>query len=171
MRSRIAVSRIVLPSAAAVVFAACGKALGTGWDWNRMRTTPHYESYGASSFFRDGKAMQLAPAGTVPREVDTSATLPDTARGRSRYRIYCAVCHGDRADGISVVASDMDPPQPGSLLTPAVRALAPGRLDSIVAQGDGRMPSFGDALDQGDRRAVIAYLAGLERRANARGPQ
>ncbi|HEY4101679.1 MAG TPA: cytochrome c [Gemmatimonadales bacterium] len=151
----------------AVAACDCAKPMGSGWDWNRMRTMPRAESYGASGFFRDGKAMQLAPAGTVAWAVDSSTAAVDTARGHARFAIYCAVCHGERGDGVSVVASNMDPPRPPSLLTAAIRSLPADRLDSIISSGYGPMPAFGDALDHSDRRAVLAYLSTLQLRAAA----
>jgi mono/diheme cytochrome c family protein len=39
------------------------------------------------------------------------------------------------------------------------------QLDSIITNGYGPMPAFGDALDRSDRRAVIAYLSTLQLRA------
>jgi mono/diheme cytochrome c family protein len=154
----------------ALVAGACGKPLGSGWDWNRMRTMRRAESYGASGFFPDGKAMQLAPAGTVAWAADSSAAAVDTARGHTRFTIYCAVCHGERGDGTSLVASNMDPPRPPSLLTAAIRSLPTEELDAIITNGYGSMPAFGDALDRSDRRSVMAYLSTLPLRAAAAPP-
>ncbi|MGH7524975.1 MAG: c-type cytochrome [Gemmatimonadales bacterium] len=149
---------------------ACHERMGKGWDWNRMRSQPKYTTWGKSGFFADGKAMQLPPAGTVSREsaadtADHGAGANDTVLGASRFRIFCALCHGDRGDGVSVVASNMEPPRPPSLLGDSVRRLSPDRIDSIIDHGYGRMPALSPALSAADRRAVITYLRELQRHA------
>lgn len=149
---------------------ACHERIGTGWDWNRMRSQPKYVPWGKSGFFADGKAMQLPPAGTVSRESagdlgESGPGAEDTILGASRFRIFCALCHGDRGDGVSVVASNMEPPRPPSLLVDSIRRLSAGRIDSLINRGNGRMPALGAALSAADRRAVIAYLRALQRHA------
>ena len=152
---------------------ACHARMGNGWDWNRMRSQPKYTPWGKSRFFRDGKAMQLAPAGTVSREsaadtADRGLGTDDAVLGASRFRIFCALCHGDRGDGVSVVASNMGSPRPPSLLSDSVRQVPPDRIDSVIDHGYGRMPALGPALSAADRRAVIAYLRDLQRQVPTR---
>ena len=154
----------------AVVAGACSDRIGHGWEWERMRSQPRYEPYGASRLFPNGMAMQPSPAGTVARE---SASLADppwgtgvanaatVKRGASRFAVYCAVCHGARGDGKSVVASDMDPPRPPSLLVPPVRTLSAHDLVRVMTDGVGRMPSYAAELSAADRWAVAAYIATL----------
>ena len=82
----------------------------------RMSDQPRYDVYQSSRFFRNGMAMQLPPAGTVARDavldparatgrtasggylaaVPLSVTPELLQMGRSRFHIYCAVCHGAR---------------------------------------------------------------------------
>jgi mono/diheme cytochrome c family protein len=153
--------------------AACSDRVGRGWDWARMRAQPRYEAYGPSAFFADGKAMRAPPAGTVSRESGDSATaVPNdftraavVARGADRYAVFCGVCHGERGDGESLVASNMDAPRPPSLVDSARRALGPARLYTIISHGYGRMPAFASALSAADRWAVAAYVVALQRGA------
>jgi len=152
----------------ALVSAACSDRVGHGWDWERMRTQPRYEPYGPSALFPNGMAMRVPPVGTVTRE---SVSLPDAPwgagavsaaivqPGASRFAIYCAVCHGERGDGVSVVASNMDPPRPPSLLVPPASTLSARDLVRVMTNGFGRMPSYAPELPARDRWAVAAYIA------------
>lgn len=161
--------------------SACSDRVGSGWDWERMRVQPRYAPYGASAFYPDGKAMQAPPAGAVPREAvaraetdsaDTTllaatllAAMPAAQldRGATRFHIFCAVCHGERGNGVSVVASNMDDPKPPSLLAASIRALSAARLYAVISDGFGQMPSYASELSAADRWAVIAYVRALQR--------
>jgi mono/diheme cytochrome c family protein len=156
---------IVAAAVTGLVAAGCSERMGRGWDWNRMRSQPRYQAYRGSRFFADGMAMQLPPAGTMSREMGAAVTvLPAAAmlaRGSSQFRIYCAVCHGDRGDGVSVVAGNMDDPKPPSLIVPPVSALPVSAIVSVIATGMGPMPSFAQELSPADRVAVAEYVKTL----------
>jgi len=163
---------------AAVAFAAigCSERIGRGWDWNRMRNQPRYEPYRGSAFFADGKAMQLPPVGTVSRERGaesvTRFVVNDAviAQGAVQYHVYCAVCHGDRGDGVSIVASNMDPPRPPSLIAPPVSLMPARVIATAIANGAGTMPSFAAELAPADRQAVAAYVRMLQSAATPDAP-
>ena len=170
--------------------AACGllvacreRSTRERWDFERMREQPRYDVYESSRFFPDGRVMQRPPAGTVPREQivgrpmltegatdgtpATTVPVPVTpqllALGRTRFAIFCAVCHGVRADGSSIVASNMHNPAPPSLLTPRAREMPPGTVYRIISHGLGRMPSYAAEMSEMERWAVVAYLGALQR--------
>ena len=136
-------------------------------DFERMRQQQRYDVYQASPVFSDGKVMQTPPRGTVPREAATGGGgVPFTPavlqQGRGRFEIYCAVCHGAGGFGGSIVASNMDPPRPPSLRTPAMRARPPAYFFSVISKGLGRMPSYAFALSVEQRWAVVTYLRTLQ---------
>jgi mono/diheme cytochrome c family protein len=157
---------------ALVTLAACRgqREDGRGWDWNRMQVQPRYGAYDASRFFDDGRAMRTPPVGTIAREAsdgdiaDSVATnMPAVtpaflARGRDRFGIHCAVCHGEAMDGRSLVASNMDPPRPPALRGPGARVLTPEMLYAVITHGFGRMPSYASELPEPDRWAVVAWV-------------
>jgi mono/diheme cytochrome c family protein len=151
----------------ALMLSACSERVGQGWDWKRMRLQRRYDAFGANAMFADGSAMRAPPVGTVARETLPTGMRPQTdlVRGASRYHIFCAVCHGERGDGVSIVASDMDDPKPPSLVASPARDLAPDKLFETITTGVGRMPPFASQLSAADRWQVIAYLAELQRRA------
>jgi mono/diheme cytochrome c family protein len=155
---------------ATLAIAGCSERMGKGWDWNRMRMQPRYEPYRGSAFFADGKAMQLPPAGTISRESDVGAlsatplivTSAALERGATQYHIYCAVCHGERGDGESIVARNMDDPKPPSLVTAPASLMPTSVVAAIISNGIGPMPSFSSDLSPIDREAVAAYVKTLQ---------
>ena len=175
MTCKLAVPAICGCILASVMLAGCSEHIGKGWDWNRMRVQEKYQPYRQSAFFPDGKTMQLPPQGTVSREagallapreplVVTPAVI---ARGESQFQIYCAVCHGERGDGNSIVARNMGAPLPPSLIVAPVSALPTSRIVLVVTDGLGRMPSFAAELSPLDRIAVAEYVKALQREAGA----
>lgn len=182
-------ARVILPMAALLLLAACdGIQPVVDRALQRMRSQPKADAYGASPVFPDGKVMQPPPAGTIAREdgLDSAASagldaegtyvarvpLPETpallARGRSRFRIVCAACHGAGGFGGSVVAENWwPPPRPPSLRTGAAAVLPVGQLYQVVTSGFGRMPPYGPDLSASDRWAVVAYALTLRARPPA----
>jgi mono/diheme cytochrome c family protein len=96
------------------------------------------------------------PVATVPLPL-TAATL---ARGRSRFEIICAACHGVLGDGESQVALNMSLRRPPSLH--AYRDVPDGHVFRVITHGFGLMPSYAPALSVEDRWAVVAYVRALQ---------
>jgi mono/diheme cytochrome c family protein len=154
-------------------------------DFERMRVQQRYDLYGKSRAFANGAAMQAPPAGTLTRESGRTgfaaaagesggqslATIPIPvtpavlARGKGRFTIYCAVCHGPAGFGGSLIAEDMGQPRPPSLRAGAAATLTPGALFRVITFGFGRMPAYAPQLTVEDRWSVIAYLEQLRRTA------
>ncbi len=167
-------------------------------DLERMIDQEKAEPYETSRFLPNGRVMQDPPAGTVPRErvlgdpgftdgvvdgrlldhipVTVDAAL--LARGRDRFDIYCAACHGVLGDGDSEVARRMDLRKPPSLVDLTFRPLVtsgpageatpptgnrygPGGIFRVISNGFGLMPHYRAELPPRDRWAVIAYLRAL----------
>jgi mono/diheme cytochrome c family protein len=150
-------------------------------DWSRMITQPKLQPFGATDLFADRSAMRPLPAGAIPREwiadparrtgltaegdALDAPPLPVTRalleRGRERFAIVCAPCHGIAGDGDSVVARAMQRRRPPSLHEPRLVALTPGALYRVIAAGYGVMPSYRTLLPTDDRWAVVAYVRTL----------
>ena len=177
---------------AAVLCVVCGCRLDqsvTDRALERMSEQPRYQAYQSSRFFRNGMAMQLPPAGTVARDAEldparatgrtgsgiylTAVPLSVTPQllqmGRSRFHIYCAVCHGAGGYGGSVVASNLAERRPPSLRSAQVRSLPAGFFYDVIRRGLGRMPSYASELPVDQRWAVVAYVQQLQRTPKA-GP-
>lgn len=150
-------------------------------DWSRMITQPKLLPYGEAAMFPDGRAMRPLPPGAVPREwiADPALRAGQTAagdvdsvpvpvtralldRGRRRFAIACATCHGIAGDGDSAVARNMQRRRPPSLHEPRLVALTPGALYRVIVDGYGLMPSYAKLLTPDDRWAVVAYVRTLQ---------
>lgn len=164
---------------AVLVIAGCENPV-TKIGFERMVDQPRGKSYKASPYFRDGRLMRTPPAGAVPidsvgsrareRGLDGNAyvaAIPVTvdrallARGRDRFEVYCAACHGSTGDGDSVVAHHMSLRKPPSLVDEPVRSFPPGRIFEVVSEGYGLMPAYASVLAVDERWAVVAYLRAL----------
>lgn len=175
MKRHMSVTVLYACAVLILVITGCSEHMGKGWDWNRMRVQQKYEPYRQSKFFADGKTMQLPPPGTVSREGGALLMQPAPllvtpaviARGKAQFGIYCAVCHGERGDGNSIVARNMGPPVPPSLISPPVSSLPASTVVSVVTDGFGRMPSFAAELSPLDRVAVAEYVKTLQQGAGA----
>lgn len=163
-----------------VVIASCDNG-GSTPDWSRMITQPKLSPYGETNLFSDQRAMRPVPEGAVAREqagdpelrtgrtaegnevlaVPVPVTRALLERGRARFQIACAVCHGVAGDGDSVVAHNMQRRRPPALHEPRIAALTPGAMYSVIVDGYGLMPSYAAMLGVEDRWAVIAYVRTL----------
>jgi mono/diheme cytochrome c family protein len=145
-----------------------------------MQRQPKYRAYQASEASPDGLAMRHPPAGTIPfgkipdAAVATGlgpdgrplerAPLPPTAallaRGRNRFEVLCAACHGVLGDGQSQVAINMALRRPPSLH--AYRDVPDGHIYRVISEGFGLMPPYAAALSIEDRWAVVGYVRALQ---------
>jgi len=174
-------ARLLRPAALAAALAALAGCPAL----DPMQQQPKYEAYEASEFFADGLAMRAPPAGTVPFRslVDPAvatgrgpdgkpvavAPVPVNAalleRGRKKYDVHCAVCHGLLGDGDSQVAMNMSLRRPPSLHL--YRDRPDGYLYQVIQEGFGLMPSYAHELAVEDRWAVVAYVRALQLSQNA----
>lgn len=84
-------------------------------------------------------------------------------RGRQRYQIYCAVCHGQDGEGRGMVVR-RGFPQPPSLLSERLRKAPAGLFVATMANGVGAMFAYGDRVPPDDRWAIAAYIRALQLR-------
>jgi len=137
---------------------------------NNMVKQPRYDAYGAAPLFADGKVMQAPPDGTVARDAPLGAltaqrpamSLALLDRGRERYGIYCAMCHGLDGSGDGTVTA-RGFPRPADFIAPDQRALTEGQVFAVISQGYGTMFGFADRVPAPDRWAIAAYVQALQR--------
>lgn len=150
-------------------------------DLQRMVDQPRFTAYEACSICPEGTIMMEPPAGTVARDGELASSYPGRTgpggeymqripialdasvlvRGRNRFDIYCAACHGRLGNGISQVAENMTLRKPPNLLAPPYTTYPPGRMFAVITEGFGLMRSYAAELPVADRWAVIAYLDAL----------
>ena len=168
----------------ALVAAALVAATGCRQD---MHDQPKLEPYESSEFFTDGRASRPlvpgtvargrlfedehlhrgtvdgAPAETFPFEV-TRAVLE---RGRERYGIHCAPCHGAAGDGDGMVVR-RGMTRPPSYHLARLREAPPGYFFDVITNGFGAMYDLSDRITAEDRWAIAAYVRVLQAAQNAR---
>lgn len=125
---------------------------------------------------------QLGQEGEVQDNRDYFTTFPPQVaermrelmeRGRGRFKIYCAPCHGLVGEGdgmISVRALERKDPEwrtPASLHKPRIRQQPVGRLFDTITNGFGKMPAYAAQIPVEDRWAIVLYERALERSQNA----
>jgi mono/diheme cytochrome c family protein len=145
-----------------------------------MQRQAKVKAYQGSEYFPNGLGMRTPPPGTVPYGASVDPAIrsgrgPDgkpvallpvkvdaalLARGRQRFEITCATCHGVLGDGDSQVAMNMSLRRPPSLHD--FRDLPDGYIFQIISEGFGLMPSYAASLPVEDRWAVVAYLRALQ---------
>lgn len=152
-----------------------------------MDRQPKLRPQAANNFFKDGLSSQPHIDGTIARgsryqdipentgkiagttnyvaAIPVPVTAQLMARGRERYDISCAPCHGAQGDGkgittkfgMAVIADLHDaagrkvPQQPD------------GQLFATISYGKGLMQGYAASLSVEDRWAIVAYVRALQR--------
>ena len=110
------------------------------------------------------QSLKLAKGQLADYGVDASVL----ALGQAKYQVYCAVCHGDAADGNgimkvrSALEGDVAILTIANLQTPIIRAYPNGQLFDVITNGKNTMMGYGDKLTPEERWAVVAYLRALQ---------
>lgn len=128
-----------------------------------------YDVYEEAELFPHNMAMQHPPVGTIARDLPQrlvaarrpAITAALLERGRERFRIYCAVCHGDDGRGRGRVVQ-RGFPQPPSYLEPRLVAAPASHFYDVITNGYGVMYSYADRVEPRDRWAIAAYIRVLQ---------
>ena len=88
------------------------------------------------------------------------------ARGRQRFNITCAMCHGATAAG-NGITKQYGLATVVSLQDDRIRKMADGEIFNTVTNGKNTMMAYGPNLPVADRWAIISYLRALQRSQNA----
>jgi mono/diheme cytochrome c family protein len=112
----------------------------------------------------DSLSVVATAAETKPNYADTfpfPVTREVLERGKERFTIYCAVCHGALGYGDGIVVERGFTPPP-SYHIDRLRAASVGYLFRVVSQGLGSMPDYAEQIPPPDRWAIIAYVRALQ---------
>jgi mono/diheme cytochrome c family protein len=146
-----------------------------------MADNSRYKPLESSEFFSDGGASRPLPPHSLARgylradeyyftgrvngqlvsafpEPVTRATLE---RGRQRFDIYCAVCHGRTGDGQGMIVRRGFPPPP-SLHIDRLRDIPVGHFYEVITNGFGVMYPYASRVEPADRWAIAAYIRALQ---------
>jgi mono/diheme cytochrome c family protein len=115
-----------------------------------------------TDYFGTGKIGDSYGDG-LPVEVDEAFM----ERGRQRFNINCAICHGAAGAGDGIV-KQLGLGTVANLQDARIRTMPDGQIFNTIANGKNTMGAYGSNLTVEDRWAVIAYLRALQRSQNAR---
>ncbi|MEP7016286.1 MAG: cytochrome c, partial [Verrucomicrobiota bacterium] len=87
-------------------------------------------------------------------------------RGRQRFSITCAMCHGASAAG-NGITKQYGLATVVTLQDDRIRKMADGEIFNTITNGKNTMMAYGPNMTVTDRWAIIAYLRALQRSQNA----
>ena len=87
-------------------------------------------------------------------------------RGRERFNITCAMCHGATATGNGITKS-YGLATVVTLQDDRIRKMSDGEIFNTITNGKNTMMAYGPSIMVQDRWAIIAYLRALQRSQNA----
>lgn len=144
-----------------------------------------FEAQEVNTFFADSRAMRAPVTGTVARGYlkedseyyrgrteagDLVVTNPIEVtskvmqRGRERYEIFCAVCHGSAGDGQGIIMTgDYGYVPAPTFHSVGLRVLPDGHFFGAITDGIRTMPSYASQVPVEDRWAIVAYIRALQR--------
>jgi hypothetical protein len=126
-----------------------------------LRDDPH--------FFTGKKPTARAgdDAPSLERAEEYSDTFPFPVthgvmrRGRERFIIYCAPCHGQAGTGTGPVV-ESGYPRPETVHTDRLRRAPVGYIFDVTTRGYKEMPAYAGQVPPEDRWAIIAYIRALQ---------
>lgn len=165
-------------SAAVLMVASLAGAAACRQD---MHDTPRYKPLQESDIYADKRSSRPIIAGTVARgflreddvfytgmqagapveRIPMPLTLAVVDRGRERYNIYCAPCHGIAGDGDGMIVK-RGYKQPTSYHDARLRNERAGYFFDVMTRGFGQMPDYAAQVSPKDRWAIVAYIRALQ---------
>lgn len=165
-----------------------------------MDFQPKYKSDQAMDLFGDGRENRGELAGTIargslaaddtfyrgiehgpdgdrwttglPRQLEINEQL--VRRGKSRFEIYCAPCHGHDGRGLGAVpqrvAAGGGAWQARNLVdasNPVAITMPNGQLFNTISNGYNTMMGYAAQIPHADRWAIVLYVRALQRSQNA----
>ena len=83
-------------------------------------------------------------------------------RGRERFDIYCAPCHGRLGDGNGITKTLGLMPAVANLHDQRIVVMTDGEIFNTITRGKSTMAAYGPLMPAQDRWAAIAYLRALQ---------
>ena len=143
-----------------------------------------YETYAESDGFANGIVAQLPPEGSIPRgwepydyedsnegyalaksQLISPIEVNDKnlSQGKELYEIYCSVCHGDKGDGMGILAQ-----REKFLGIPAYtdRDITPGSIYHVLMYGINAMGSHAGQVNEEERWQIAQYVMQLREEAS-----
>jgi mono/diheme cytochrome c family protein len=112
-------------------------------------SAPDYYNTGMmGTVYGDGMPLEVTPA--------------LVERGRARFTINCAICHGATGAGNGIVGQ-FGLNAIANLLETRIRTMPDGQIFNTITNGKNTMGAYGPQVTVEDRWAIISYLRALQR--------
>jgi mono/diheme cytochrome c family protein len=129
---------------------------------DRRSSRPLVEGTVARGFLRDDDVFYTGmQAGAPVERIPMPLTLAVVERGRERFNIYCAPCHGSAGDGDGMIVK-RGYKRPVSYHDPRLRNERAGYFFDVMTRGFGQMPDYAAQVSPKDRWAIVAYIRALQ---------
>lgn len=155
-----------------------------------MDNQERFKTQQPNPLFADGRASRPLVEGTVARgqlqaddalyrgrnedgswvdEIPIRIEESMMERGRERFNIYCAPCHGYSGYGDGTVSKRADELQEGTWVPPSsfhdqvVLDRPDGHIYNSITNGIRNMAAYGSQIQVEDRWAIVAYIRALQR--------
>jgi mono/diheme cytochrome c family protein len=157
---------------AASPFFADGRAMRTppagtvpfgGADYDSDAGSPRQNPdmlQGDDVYYRGKQGVAWVSRNPVPLDIEL------LRRGRQRYDVHCAPCHGATGTGNGVM-TQYGMVGVASITDPLHGLMSDGEFFSVISNGKGRMMSYAPQIKVRDRWAIVAYIRALIRSQNA----
>jgi mono/diheme cytochrome c family protein len=125
---------------------------------------PEYEFSGQTGYYYTGHVGDYFGTG-MPEELKLTEESVQAliTRGKERYGIHCAICHGASGDGQGITGTYGVPGIANFHLDTFNSASYPdGRMFETITVGKGMMGGYGYNIPIEDRWAIIAYVRTLQ---------
>lgn len=125
---------------------------------------PEYEFGGQTGYYYTGHVGDYFGNGMPDELALTEASASALIhRGKERYGIFCAVCHGKSGDGQGITGTYGVPGIANFHLDTFKAATYPdGRVFETITNGKGMMGAYGYNISVMDRWAIVAYVRTLQ---------
>src|ERR1700704_6468516 len=127
---------------------------------SEMNAQPHLGFSSGNDYFNTGKMGTNWGTGfPLPVNVDLME------RGKQRFNINCAICHGPTAAG-NGMTKQYGLATVVTLQDERIRNMADGEIFDTITHGKNTMLAYGPNVTVNDRWAIICYLRALQRSQN-----
>jgi mono/diheme cytochrome c family protein len=146
---------------AAIALSACDNMA------NQPKLNPYELPYGAQANW-----PATPPPNVVARDdaLHAPAAPPVTMalleRGRERFDVYCAPCHGRDGSGNGMIVQ-RGFPHPPSYYSDRLRNAPSQHFYDVITHGYGVMFPYADRVEPADRWAIAAYIRALQASVSA----
>lgn len=135
---------------------------------NQMASRPLVPNTVARGHLREDAAFFTGRIGTnLVETFPLPVTREVLERGRERYEIHCAPCHGGTGEGNGMIVQ-RGFPAPPSYHIDRLRQAPAGYYFDVMTRGYGVMFPYAARVPPADRWAIAAYIRALQLSRNAR---